>query len=51
MKEASRADLDNLNQLLKQKTSEVEKLKAEMQAVLHLRETNEKLDRELKHCN
>lgn len=51
IKETSRTEIDSLNQLLKQKTTEIEKLKSEMQAIMHLRETNEKLDRELKHCN
>lgn len=49
LKEARSMDNEQNHREQSSKNAEIEKLKAEVQSLATLRETNEKLDRELKH--
>ena len=49
LKEGFKIDQENLNGIISGKTSENEKLKAEIASIIALKETNERLERDLKN--
>ena len=49
LKEGFKIDQENLNGIISGKTNENEKLKAEIASIIALKETNERLERDLKN--